>query len=152
MPACYSLEWQESQANNADEYSSRVRRYRDQPAAGAFAHFGYRGDQGEGWETPYEKLARMSKGEEWDFHRSQFKRAGQAYPILTGYLNYTILRLQKLDRIAYTSDDSRACSNTGLQTPNEKDVFATFFRNKLASDLCECRGPAGVALLQRPRA
>src|ERR1019366_4317005 len=62
MPACYSLEWQESQANNGDEYSSRVRRYRDQPAAGAFAHFGYRGDQGEGWETPCEKLARMSKG------------------------------------------------------------------------------------------
>lgn len=63
-----------------------------------FAHFGYRGDQGESWETPYEKLARMPKPEDWDFHRSQFKRNGQAYPILTSYLNYTFLRLQELDR------------------------------------------------------
>jgi len=109
-------------------YVSLVRRYRDQPGGGVFAHFGYRADQGESWGTPYEKLARMAKAEEWDFHRSQFKRSGQAYPILTGYLNRTFLRLQELDRIAYSADDSRACFNTGLQTPNEKDIFATFYR------------------------
>lgn len=115
-------------------YTSFVRRYKDQPAAEVFAHLGYRGDQGESWETPYEKLARMAKPEEWDFHRSQFKRPGQAFPVLTGYLNYTFLRLQELDRIAYAGDDSRACFNTGLQTPNEKDIFATFFRNRLAAE------------------
>lgn len=116
------------------EYVSLVRRYKDQPATEVFAHFGYRADQGESWETPYEKLSRMAKTEEWDFHRSQFKHPNHAYPILTGYLNYTFLRLQELDRIAYSSDDSRACFNTGLQTPNEKDIFATFFRNKLAAE------------------
>lgn len=115
-------------------YVSLVRRYKDQPAAEVFAHFGYRGDQGEGWETPYEKLARMAKVEEWDFHRSQFKRSGQAYPILTSYLNYTFVRLQELDRISYSADDSRTCFNTGLQTPNEKDIFATFFRNRFAPE------------------
>jgi hypothetical protein len=115
-------------------YASLVRRYKDQPAGEVFAHFGYRGDQGESWETPYEKLARMAKVEEWDFHRSQFKRPGQAYPILTTYLNYTFLRLQDLGQIAYSAENNRACFNTGLQTPNEKDIFATFFQNKLASE------------------
>ena len=115
-------------------YASLVKRYREQPAAEVFAHLGYRADQGESWETPYEKLARMAKPEEWDFHRSQFKRLGQAYPILTGYLNYTFLRLQELDRIAYATDNSRACFNTGLQTQNEKDIYATFFQNKLATE------------------
>lgn len=49
-------------------------------------------------------------------------------------MNYTFLRLRKLGRIAYSADDSRACFNTGLQTPNEKDIFATFFRYKLAAE------------------
>lgn len=115
-------------------YVSLVRRYKDQPATEVFAHFGYRGEQGESWETPYEKLARMAKPEDWDFHRSQFRRPGHAYPVLTSYLNYTFLRLEELGRIAYSADDQRACFNTGLQTPNEKDIFATFFRYKLAGE------------------
>jgi hypothetical protein len=115
-------------------YVSLVRRYKDQPATEVFAHFGYRGDQGESWETPYEKLARMAKPEDWDFHRSQFRRPSHAYPVLTSYLNYTFLRLQELGGTAYSADDSRACFNTGLQTPNEKDIFATFFRYKLAAE------------------
>jgi hypothetical protein len=116
------------------QYGSLVKRYKDQPTIEVFAHFGYRTDQGESWDTPYTRLARMAKPEDWDFHRSQFKRSGVSYPILTSYLNYTFLRLQELDRIAYSSDGSRACFNTGLQTPNEKDIFATFFRNRLATD------------------
>ena len=99
-----------------------------------FAHFGYRGDQGESWETLYEKLARMAKPEDWDFHRGQFRRPGHAYPVLTSYLNYTFLRLQELGGIAYSADDSRACFNAGLQTPNEKDIFATFLRYKPAAE------------------
>ncbi|MGB3551772.1 MAG: DUF3825 domain-containing protein [Candidatus Binatus sp.] len=115
-------------------YTSLVKRYREQPTTEVFAHFGYRGDEGESWETPYEKLARMAKPEEWNYQRSQFKRPGQAFPILTSYVNYTFLRLQQLDRISYSADDSRACFNTGLQTPNEKDIFVTFFRNKNAEE------------------
>src|SRR5438128_4096783 len=115
-------------------YVSLVRRYREQPAAEVFAPLWLQRRSGGSWETPYEKLARMAKEEEWDFHRSQFKRAGHVYPILTSYLNYTFLRLQELDRIAYSADDSRACFNTGLQTPNEKDIYVTFFRNRQAAE------------------
>lgn len=114
------------------KYESLVRRYKDQLGIEVFAHFGYDGDAGENWEAPYERLARLSKHEDWDFHRNEFKRIGQNYPILTSYLNYTFLRLQELDRISYSGDGNRACFNTGLQTPNEKDIFATFYRNKQA--------------------
>jgi Domain of unknown function (DUF3825) len=109
-------------------------RYRDQPTTEVFAHFGYSGLEGETWETPYEKLASLGKHEDWDFHRSEFKRPGQQFPILVGYLNYTFLRVQEQEKIAYSEDNDRACFNTELQTPNEKDIFATFFRNKNARD------------------
>jgi len=113
---------------------SLMSRYKDQPCHEVFAHFGYAGKEGETWETPYERLASLSKPEDWNFHRSEFKRPGQNFPILIGYLNYTFLRLQEQNKIAYSQNGERACFNTGLQTPNEKDIFATFFRNKNARD------------------
>ncbi len=109
-------------------------RYRDQPSTEIFAHFGYAGLEGETWEAPYEKLASLAKPEDWNFHRSEFKRPGQHFPILVGYLNYTFLRVQEQNKIVYSDDNDRACFNTSLQTPNEKDIFATFFRNKNAGD------------------
>ena len=114
-------------------YRSLTRRYREQPSTEVFAHFGYAGSEGETWETPYEKLASLAKNEDWDFHRVEFRRPGQNFPILIGYLNYTFLRVQEQEKVAYSDDGGRACFNTGLQTPNEKDIFATFFRNKNAT-------------------
>lgn len=115
-------------------YKCLTRRYKDQPPTEVFAHFGFRGDEGETWEAPYEKLAHMAKQEDWDFHRAEFRRQGQCYPILTSYLNYTFLRLLDEKKIAYSSDGTKACFNTGLQTKNEKDIYATFFRNRLAEE------------------
>src|SRR5438874_173663 len=94
-------------------YRSLMSRYKDQPRQEIFAHFGYQGHEGETWETPYEKLASLAKKEDWDFHRSEFKRPGQRFPILFGYLNYTFLRIQEQDRLVYSSDKDRACFNTG---------------------------------------
>src|SRR6266581_615857 len=107
-------------------YASLTKRYKEQSAGQMFANFFHQ--KGESWETPYEKLAHMAKEEGWNFNRIQFKLPGQSYPILTNYLNYTFLRLQELNQIRYSSDETRACFNTGLQTPNEKDIFATFYK------------------------
>ena len=115
-------------------YKSLVGRYRDQPRSEIFAHFHYKGNEGETWETPYQRLAELAKSESWDFQRPEFKRPGQNFPILVGYLNYTFLRCQEQDEIVYSAEDNRACFNTGLQTPNEKDIYATFFRNKHAEE------------------
>ena len=115
-------------------YRSLVSRYRDQPRDEIFAHFGYKGNEGETWETPYQRLVELAKRESWDFQRPEFQRPGQNFPILVGYLNYTFLRCQGQDKIVYSAEDNRACFNTGLQTQNEKDIYATFFRNKNAEE------------------
>jgi Domain of unknown function (DUF3825) len=115
-------------------YRSLMRRYRDQPSQEVFAHFGYAGSEGETWETPYERVASLAKKENWDFQRTEFTRPNQRFPILVGYLNYTFLRVQDQDKIVFSPDGNRACFNTGLQTPNEKDIYASFFKNQNARE------------------
>jgi hypothetical protein len=129
-------------------YRSLMSRYKDQPTNEVFAHFGYAGREGETWETPYERLASLAKPEDWDFHRSEFKRAGHRFPILIGYLNYTFLRVQEQSRIAFSKNSERACFNTGLQTPNEKDIYATFFQNKRGQLSYSNRRSSAITRLQ----
>lgn len=116
------------------KYSSLIKRYPDQSHEEMFGHFPYDRANGETWETPYEHLARLAKDEEWHFNRAEFKtKYKQQFPILTSYLNYTFLRAQELNLISYSTDGDKACFNTGLQTRDEKDIFALFFRNKGAT-------------------
>jgi hypothetical protein len=115
---------------SANAYTSLMSRFKDQSPSEVFAHFGYA--NGESWETPYESLSRLAKSENWNFQRAEFRRENRNFPILIGYLNYTFLRLQEQGKIMFSADGNRACFNTGLQTPNEKDIFATFFRNRNA--------------------
>lgn len=115
-------------------YESLFRRYKDQDPRTIFAHFAWRSDIGETWETPFRKLAEKAKNEDWDFHRSEFKKPGIDFPIIASYLNYAFARLQQQGKIKYSSDNTRACINTGLQTPEGKDIFATFYRNNSAAE------------------
>lgn len=111
-------------------YDSLSKRYKEQDPRKFFAHFAWREDAGETWESPFQKLAEKAKQEQWDFHRAEFKRQGKEYPIIANYLNYTFLRLQEQEKIKYSTDKSKACINTGLQTPEGKDIYATFYRNQ----------------------
>lgn len=114
-------------------YESLGPRYRDQNRSTIFGFFPYRDDQGETWETPFERLAsKAKKGEEWNFRRPEFRRPNVHLPILHNYLNYTFLRLQEQDKIAFTADGEGACFNTGLLTPDEKELFAVFARHQRA--------------------
>ena len=115
-------------------YDSLFKRYRDQDTKTAFAHFPYRSNLDETWETPFQKLAEKAKKDEgWNFEKPEFKKEGTNYPILSSYLNFTFIRLQQQNKIRYSSDDSKACLNTGLQTPEGKDIYATFYKNQSAS-------------------
>jgi hypothetical protein len=116
-------------------YESLFRRYRDQDPRKIFAFFGYNKDVGETWETPFTKLAEKAKCEDWNFQSLEFKRSGTAVPIIASYLNFTFIRLSQQNKIKYSPDSSRACINLGLQTPEGKDLFATFFKNQSATDL-----------------
>lgn len=117
-------------------YESLNQRYRDQDKRTVFAHFPYNGQAGESWETPYIRLSRMAKEEDWSFHRPEFaaQYSNQNVPILTNYLNYTFLRLQEEEKIKISDDGDKACFNTGLMTPRGKDIYATFFKNKQAEE------------------
>lgn len=113
-------------------YEDLARRYKEQNPREVFAHFAYSADQGETWETPFQKLAEKAKPESWNFEKPEFQKPGTNYPILTSYLNFTFRRLQEQDKIKYSADNTRACFNTGLQTPEGKDIFATFYKNQQA--------------------
>lgn len=115
-------------------YKCLTRRYKDQNVHDVFAHFIYNAEQGETWESPFQKLAEKAKNESWNFEKPEFKQEGKNYPILDNYLNYTFLRLQQENKIKFSSDKNRACINTGLQTPEGKDIFATFYKNQQAED------------------
>ena len=113
-------------------YECLFKRFKDQNPREIFAHFGSRGDTGESWETPFQKLAEKARPESWDFNRPEFKRPGATVPIIASYLNYTFIRLQQQEKIRISTDTSKACINTGLQTPEGKDLYATFYRNSSA--------------------
>ena len=115
-------------------YEDLMKRYRDQNPREVFAHFSYKADQGETWETPIQKLAEKARPESWNFDKSEFKKDGIDYPILSSYLNFTFKRLQEQGKINYSVDGNRACFNTGLQTPEGKDIFATFYKNQQANE------------------
>ena len=116
------------------EYTCLARRYREQPCKEVFALMKWDKEKGETWEAPYLRLANMAKREEWNFTRVEFRDSNRSCPILVNYLNYTFLRLQALGRISYSESGDRACFNTGLQTQDEKDLFATFWLNKVARE------------------
>jgi Domain of unknown function (DUF3825) len=118
------------------EYKSLLKRYKDQPSTEIFAHFPYNKANGENWETPFLKLAAMAKEEKWNYDRKEFQSESnnEGVPILINYLNYTFLRLQEENKIAFSVEGDKACINTGLQTQRGKDIYATFFKNNQAKD------------------
>lgn len=120
-------------------YRSLFKRHPEQSNDEVFAFFPYNGDIGT-WESPYEKLVSLANKENWSFSRPEIKEKykNQKYPILTSYLNYTFLRIQELDYIVYSVDGDKAAFNTGLQTKEGKDIFASFFRNKQSKERDQC--------------
>ncbi len=115
-------------------YESLFRRFKDQDPKTIFAHFGWKNDIGETWESPFQKLSEKAKKEQWNFDKPEFKRPGVEFPIIASYLNYTFLRLQQQSKIKLSADETKACINTGLQTPEGKDLFATFYKNPNATE------------------
>jgi hypothetical protein len=131
-----NLETQEivhSISHKSLEYQSLFNRYKDQPSSKVFSSFGWDKESGETWESPFKTLADMAKPENWNFQNEAFKRDNRNYPILQEYLNYTFKRIQQQKKIVFSNDKDKACFNTGLQTPSEKDIYATFYKNKNAS-------------------
>lgn len=110
-------------------YKSLFQVYRGQQNSEVFAFFYYNANGGETFESPFSKLAGKAKSEQWDFVHDKYKIRGQIFPILRNYLNYTFLRLQEQGKIVISKDGEFCAFNTGLLTPNEKDLCAFFQKN-----------------------
>jgi hypothetical protein len=113
------------------KYLSLFKRYKEQPSSEVFAHFAWKSNDSETWETPYARVAELARNEKWNFTNcaSAIEAKGD-YPILRSYLNYTFARVLEQGGVIYSADGDRACFNTGLRTRNEKDIFLTFYKNK----------------------
>jgi hypothetical protein len=120
-------------------YQSLFKKYREQPSSEVFSFFYYDYHKGETWDAPFQRLAKMVKqGENWNFVRPEYQRPGMTIPILTNYLNNTFSRLQEQGKVRFSIDNRYACFNTGLQTPDEKDIFATFSKNPNSANVSYC--------------
>lgn len=111
-------------------YESLFQRHKEQDPQNVFAHFGYDGENGETWEAPFERLASLARPENWNYSKPEFRKNGKNFPILMNFLNYTFMRVQELNLINFSDEGDKACFNTGLQTPDEKDIYATFYRRR----------------------
>lgn len=68
----------------------------------------------------------LAQKEDWDFSDSASKK----YSILKNFLEFTFRKLQEEKKIAFTSNNSYACFNTGLVTENLEDIYAFFEKYK----------------------
>lgn len=118
-------------------YESLFKQGGEQDASAVFAHF-HKIDND--WDGSYAKVAKDTWDgvDAWHFKQERFKAkyAGQKFPKLKNYLNYTFKRLADLEQenpneyfVENQSDNQNWISfNTGLQNRNGLDLFAIFER------------------------
>ena len=87
-----------------------------------FAWFSEREDQ-------LRELARQAEEEDWQYHHTPNEHD---VPILFNYVRYTYRRLAEERKINLSDDGEFACFNTGLVTPNQEPLFASFEVNRHA--------------------
>ena len=85
-----------------------------------FAWFPNRDDQ-------LRDLAEQAEGEEWQYQHSPNM---YEFPILFNYIRHTYIRIAEERKINLASNGDFACFNTGLVTPNQESLFASFEANR----------------------
>ncbi len=64
----------------------------------------------------------LASPEDWEFSDAKSPK----YSILKNYLEHIFRKVRKEGKVAYTSNNSHACFNTGLVTRNLEEIFAFF--------------------------
>lgn len=75
-------------------------------------------------------LAEKSEPEDWEY---QYTTSDYQLPILYNYIRYTYRRVAEERKIALSEDGQFACFNTGLVTPHQEPLFASFEINRRES-------------------
>lgn len=74
-----------------------------------------------------EKLAKLAENENWSYSHT---KSDYPYPILFNYISYTYRRIAQERKIAVSEDAQFSCFNTGLVTPNQEILYASFETNR----------------------
>jgi hypothetical protein len=69
------------------------------------------------------ELAKLAEDEDWSYH---YTKSEHPYPILFNYIRYTYRRVADEHKIALSEDGQFSCFNTGLVTPNQESLYASF--------------------------
>jgi len=72
-------------------------------------------------------LKEMAEPEDWEYHNTPSKNA---HPVLHNYVKYTYKKVAEERKISLSGDSQHACFNTGLVTPNQESIFASFESNR----------------------
>ena len=122
-------------------YASLFSRAKSQPAEEIFAFFP---PVDQDWDGRFKELASATSDgfDAWTFKQQRFrdKYPRTAVPKLRNYLDYTFVRLIKLEQddqgkyFKLSADGNRVCFNTGLQNANQSDLIATFEKARPRTD------------------
>src|SRR5690349_8573815 len=69
-----------------------------------------------------------AENEDWEYHNSPSNRSN---PILYNYIRFTYKRIAEERKIALSDDGQSCCFNTGLVTPSQEPIFASFEVNRV---------------------
>ncbi len=94
-----------------------------QPKDYSLYSFAYCGNT-EGFKNKLEYLADIAEPEKWGFSEQE------PLSILKNYVFKTFEQCNKQGKIEYSADRKWCCVNTGLLTPNGKDILMIFNENK----------------------
>ncbi len=73
------------------------------------------------------ELAKIAEEEEWSY---QHTTSEHPRPVLFNYIKYTYRRIAEEHKIGLSIDGQFACWNSGLVTPNQEPLFASFETNR----------------------
>lgn len=73
------------------------------------------------------ELAEQAEPEDWQYHHTSDEHE---FPILFNYIRYTYRRLAEERKINLSDNGDFACFNSGLVTPNQEPLFASFEVNR----------------------
>jgi hypothetical protein len=78
-------------------------------------------------DSQLKALAEEAEPEDWGY---QYTQSDHPYPILYNYVRYTYRRVAEEGKIVLSEDGQFACLNTGLVTPHQEALYASFEANR----------------------
>ena len=73
------------------------------------------------------ELKQEAEPEDWEYHYAETEHA---HPVLFNFIRYTYRRVADERKIAISDNGQYACFNTGLVTPLQEPIFASFQTNR----------------------